>query len=149
VVDDASAAAVRERRRIRTVRRQLLGVLLSDAAAVTALTVVACRTRSHTSGPTYAAIAAVAATSLAPGVIAVAREERAHRSRSPRQHRRTGTVALFGAGMVIATAGTVLVLARGPRPPVGSAATAVDVALLIGGNAIGLPYLSRVAALHA
>jgi hypothetical protein len=135
--------------RVRRVRRQLLGVLLSDAASVTALTLVAWSTRSRPSGRTYSAIAAIAAASLAPGVIAVAREERAHRSRSGRQHPVTGTVVLFGAGMLIATAGTVLVLTHGPRPPAGSAATAVDVALLISGNAIGFPYLSRVAALHA
>ena len=128
-------------------RRRLLLALLCDATAVAGLAVTAYCTRARPSGRTFAAVAAVAAASLAPGVVAVGREERAHRSGSGGRHRMVGSVVLFGAGLVINTAGTAAILVAVPR--LRSAATLADVALLVGGNGIGLPYLAIVKALHA
>lgn len=129
--------------------RRLLGVLLTDASAVAALSALAFSRRSAPSGRTFATIAITAAASLAPGVAAVAREEHAHRGPSRPHHRASVSVALFVLGMAVNTAGTVLVLirAKGARRP--RSAMLVDVALLIGGDAIGIPYLRRLGALHA
>jgi hypothetical protein len=141
-----TATPTHERSDRERLRRQLLAVLLSDAAAVTVLTIVGRMTRSRPSGGSYSAIAVVAAASLAPGVVAVAHEERVHRSGSTVQHRMTAPVLLFGAGMLINTLGTVLILTVAGSPE--RRAAAVDIALLIGGDAIGVPYLSLVRALH-
>ena len=145
----AAATGFGRRERSRRLRRRLLGVLLCDVTAVAALGVVAAVTRSRPSGPVFASIAGVGAASLLPGVIAVAHEERAHRADSIGGHRMTASVLLFGAGLVINTAGTLAVLlaARGPHGQ-SRAAVAVDVALLLGGDAIGVPYLSLTKALH-
>jgi Kef-type K+ transport system membrane component KefB len=130
------------------IRRHLLWVMLCDAAAVTVLWGVARATRSRPSGATYSSIARVAAMSLAPGVIAVCLEERAHGARPVAGHRMSASALLFGAGLVINTVGTVAVLIA-PRSRRGRRAeVAVDVALLIGGDVIGWPYLSLVKALH-
>jgi hypothetical protein len=124
-------------------------VLLSDAAAVAALVGAAAVARSRRAGPSFAAIAWVAALGLAPGTIAVAREERAHRPGETGAHGMSGTVLLFAAGFVINTVGTVLILVGPPqRRARRRSETAVDVALLIAGNAIGVPYLSLVRTLH-
>jgi hypothetical protein len=121
-------------------------VLLCDATATAGFALGAWSTRARASGPVFAAVAAVAAMSLAPGVVAVGREERAHRPGTADAHRLAGSVLLFGAGQVIATAGTTAILVASPR--ISRAATIADVVLLVGGNGIGLPYLAIVRALH-
>jgi hypothetical protein len=127
-------------------RRALLVVLLSDATATAALTVAAHRARARGRGPAFAAVAAVAAAGLAPGVLAVSREERAHRRASSGTHGMTASVVLFAAGLVINTVGTSAILAAPRR--LSRAEAAADVALLLGGNGIGVPYLLLLSALH-
>ena len=135
--------------REKRLRRRLLGVLLCDASACSALILAALSNRGKPSAAVFASIAQVAVTSLIPGAIAVGLERHLHRYPRREPHRMTAAVLLFSAGMAINTAGTVHILlrARGPesRRPDG---VAVDVALLIGGNAIGVPYLALVRGLH-
>lgn len=138
--------AVGERRR--RLRRRLLQVSLCDASSCAALIAVARSTRSRASGPVYAEIALVALTSFLPGALAVLRERRAHREEDARPHRMSPTVSLILAGSVIDSIGTIRILTaslarHGPSRP-----AAVDVALLIAGNAIGIPYLLLISALH-
>ncbi|NYD22624.1 hypothetical protein [Kineococcus aurantiacus] len=129
--------------------RGLTAVLGLDAATVAALGAVAAATRRRPAGPGYAAVAATAALSLVPGVVAVARERRAHRTAPPAEHAATITALLFVAGSAVCSAGTGAVAhrygwprrGRGPLP-------AVNTALLVGGNLVGVPYLAFVAALH-
>lgn len=128
-------------------RQALLVVLLCDATATAALTVAALRARTRGRGPALAAVAAVAAASLAPGVLAVSREERAHRLASSGAHGMTASVVLFAAGLVINTVGTGAILAVPRR--LSRTEAAADVALLLGGDGIGVPYLLLLSALHS
>ncbi len=137
-----------DERRLR-LRRRLWQVSLCDASSCAALIAVALRTRSRSSGPVYAAIARTAVTGFLPGAAAVLRECRAHREADVRPHRMSPTVALILAGSVINSMGTFRVLiSEAPRQPLSRPALAVDVALLIAGNAIGVPYSLLIRALH-
>jgi hypothetical protein len=130
-------------------RHGLLTVLLCDATAVALLGAVAVVTRCRPSGAAYAAIARVATASLIPGIAAVALEQRAHRPFSPGRHRMRDSVVLLATGLIINTIGTSAVLRRsGPPRPGRGLVTAVDLALLVGGDLIGVPYLTLVRALH-
>ena len=135
--------------RVRLLRARLLAVLLSDASATAAIVGLAVAHRSRPSGGAYAAITRVAVGSLLPGAVAVIRERRVHDGTGTGQHRVLGSVVLLVAGMVITTAGTLRLLrGSGRDAPLRSAESAVDLALLVGGNAVGVPYLALVAALH-
>ncbi|WP_432564986.1 hypothetical protein [Kineococcus sp. SYSU DK003] len=130
-------------------RRGLLAVLLLDATCVAALGCAAGLTRCRPAGPGYRAVAVTAAASLLPGAVAVGREWRAHRPGAGGRHRATGTVLLFGAGVVVNTVGTLRTAARFGLPGRGRGrAPAVNAALAVGGAAIGVPYLALVRALH-
>lgn len=130
-------------------RRRLLAVLCCDATSVAVLNVLAVATRSRPTGAGYRAVARTATASLVPGAVAVALERHAHRPGATGRHGVLGTVLLLVAGSVTATVGAGRVLAR-PGPPRRDRArlVAVDVALLVGGNAVGVPYLALVRALH-
>lgn len=130
-------------------RRGLLLVLLGDASVTTALVALAVVTRSRRVGPAYAEVARVAVASLLPGAIAVLLERRAHARTPPSRHRAAVTVLLLATGLAITTTGTLLALRpTGPVRASGPSAAAVDIGLLVGGDAIGVPYLALVAALH-
>lgn len=130
-------------------RRRLLTVLLCDAFAVACLWTVAAGACSRPSGVGYAAVARVGTASLIPGIAAVCLEQRAHRPGSTGRHRMRDSALLLVAGLIINTAGTASVLRGSGRPPLGSRGVrALDLALLAGGDVIGVPYLVLVRALH-
>lgn len=125
-------------------RRRLLAVLTLDAALVTGLVVLAVFARSSPGGSQYRALARTAAASLLPGLIAVLREERAHRPGAPVCGHLRGSVLLLVAGSALSTVGSVRVLARCERGRVRT----VGCALLVGGNVVLVPYVAGVRHLH-
>jgi hypothetical protein len=134
--------------RVRRAREHLLGVLLCDAAACSALTAAAFAARTERSSRVLGSIAGVAIASFVPGVIAVVRERDLHDHRRPVPHSMASAVLLFMVGMVINTAGTVRLIPQARSSNAGPRALALDVGLLIGGDLIGVPYLLLVRALH-
>jgi len=134
---------------VQRIRRRLLAVMLCDASACGVLTVVAVASRSRPSGPAFAAIASTAIASFVPGAVAVLREQRPPPSDTAGRARARSAVLLFCSGLMINTVGTARILrqeAREGRP--SRTAIVVDVALLIAGDAIGVPYLSLLRALR-
>ena len=130
-------------------RHRLLGVLLCDASAVAVLWTVAATTRSRPSGPGWAAVARAGTASLLPGIVAVSLEQRAHRAGTTARHPMGPSVVLLVIGLVVNTVGTLLALGTaGAARPGGRRVRGADLALLVGGDVIGLPYLLLIRALH-
>ncbi|WP_380176395.1 hypothetical protein ACFEMC_11340 [Kineococcus sp. DHX-1] len=118
-----------DRRTVRS-RRALLGVFLLDVSSVTVFVVRALTRRQ--SEDVDLAVAAVA--SVLPGAAAVTLELR-------RSVPAVEVVGLFLGGSAIGTAGTLASVRRhGWSPP--------SVALLLGANLVGVPYLTLVQALR-
>ncbi|PRY12110.1 hypothetical protein [Kineococcus rhizosphaerae] len=76
-------------------------------------------------------------------------ERRAHRTGPGAVHAEAGTTALFLTGSGLCTTGTLVVARRYGWPGRGRGALpVVNAALLLGGNAIGVPHLALTRALH-
>jgi hypothetical protein len=126
-----------------------VAVLLVDASATSVLVAIARGARGRPSAGAFSGVAAAATASLLPGIAAVLREVRAHGSAAALPHRMRPTVLLLLAGMLITTAGALLVLPSTASVEArGSAARRADLLLLVGGDLIGVPYLVVVSALH-